>query len=159
VILDLLGSADQTKIPTDCCASIFRAALICPCTARPSSVLSQYSSMKGRERPCSTRRRLRSSQNVLQRSVEPAARTGRSTIRPFVRDHTFITRRRLSLEYGPSIRRAGTPSMLRTGGSTRKSSSYLAIGNLSHFRHFKQMSGSRYILASLANSKSPGQAY
>uniref|UniRef100_UPI001AEC1853 hypothetical protein n=1 Tax=Bradyrhizobium sp. URHD0069 TaxID=1380355 RepID=UPI001AEC1853 len=31
------------------------------------------SSMKGRERPCSIRRRLRSSQNVLQRSVELAA--------------------------------------------------------------------------------------
>jgi hypothetical protein len=33
--------------------------------------------MKGRERPCSIRRRLRSSQNVLQRSVELAAQSGR----------------------------------------------------------------------------------
>jgi hypothetical protein len=32
--------------------------------------------MKGRERPCSIRRQLRSSQNVLQRSVEPAAQSG-----------------------------------------------------------------------------------
>src|SRR5258707_5332623 len=31
--------------------------------------------MKGRERPCSIRRRLRSSQNVLQRSVELASET------------------------------------------------------------------------------------
>src|ERR1700716_2369912 len=76
VILDLPGSAGQTKTPTDCCASIFRVAPICPCTARPSSVLSQGSSMKGRERPCSIRHRLKSSQNVLQRSVELAARSG-----------------------------------------------------------------------------------
>src|SRR3982075_788330 len=78
VILDLPGSAGQTKTPTDCCASIFRVAPICPCTARPSSVLSQGSSMKGRERPCSIRHRLRSSQNVLQRSVELAQQSGRS---------------------------------------------------------------------------------
>src|SRR4030081_1020902 len=77
VILDLPGSAGQTKTPTDCCASIFRVAPICPCTARPSSVLSQGSSMKGRERPCSIRHRLRSSQNVLQRSVELAAQSGK----------------------------------------------------------------------------------
>src|SRR5712671_4105991 len=75
VILDLPGSAGQTKTPTDCCASIFRVAPICPCTARPSSVLSQGSSMKGRERPCSIRHRLRSSQNVLQRSVELAPKS------------------------------------------------------------------------------------
>src|SRR3981189_2083303 len=75
-ILDLPGSAGQTKTPTDCCASIFRVAPICPCTARPSSVLSQGSSMKGRERPCSIRHRLRSSQNVLQRSVELATHFG-----------------------------------------------------------------------------------
>ena len=37
VTLVLPGSAAQTKTPTDCCASIFRAALICPCTARRSS--------------------------------------------------------------------------------------------------------------------------
>src|SRR3982074_38079 len=77
VILDLPGSAGQTKTPTDCCASIFRVAPICPCTARPSSVLSQGNSREGRERPCSIRHRLRSSQNVLQRSVELAARSGR----------------------------------------------------------------------------------
>ena len=61
-----------------CFANIFRVAPICPCTVRPSSVPSQGSSMKGRERPCSIRRRLRSSQNVLQRSVELAAQSGRS---------------------------------------------------------------------------------
>src|SRR6185369_6350523 len=44
---------------------IFRVAPICPCIARPSSVPSQGSSTKGRERPCSIRRRLRSSLNVL----------------------------------------------------------------------------------------------
>src|SRR5690349_1832681 len=44
-------------------------------TARPSSVPSHGSSMKGRERPCSIRRRLRSSQNVLQRSVELATQS------------------------------------------------------------------------------------
>src|SRR3982074_945977 len=76
VILDVPGSARQTKTPTDCCASIFRAAPICPCTARPSSVLSQGSSMKGRERPCSIRNRLIRSQNVVQRSVELAAQSG-----------------------------------------------------------------------------------
>src|SRR5258708_25054588 len=32
--------------------------------------------MKDRERPCSIRPQLRSSQNVLQRSVEPAAQSG-----------------------------------------------------------------------------------
>ena len=78
MILDLPGSVGQTKTPTDCCARIFRVAPICPCTARPSSVPSQGSSMKGRERPCSIRRRLRSSQNVLQRSVELARQSGRS---------------------------------------------------------------------------------
>jgi IS30 family transposase len=38
VILGLPGSAGQTKTPTDCCASIFHVAPICPCTAtaRPS---------------------------------------------------------------------------------------------------------------------------
>ena len=76
VTLGLPGSAAQTKIPTDCCASIFRGAPICPCTARPSSVPSHDSSMKGRERPCAIRRRLRSSQNVLQRSVELAVKSG-----------------------------------------------------------------------------------
>jgi hypothetical protein len=35
--------------------------------------------MKGRERPCSIRPQLRSSQNVLQRSVEPAAQFRTST--------------------------------------------------------------------------------
>ena len=73
---DLPGNAGRTKTPTDCCVSIFRVAPICPCTARPGSVPLQGSSMKGRERPCSIRRRLRSSQNVLQRSVELAAKTG-----------------------------------------------------------------------------------
>jgi len=43
--------------------------------------------MKGRERPCSIRRRLRSSQNVLQRSVELAAQPG----------HAAVVRRRLLL--------------------------------------------------------------
>ena len=37
VILDLPGSAGQTKTPTDCFASIFRVAPICPCVASPSS--------------------------------------------------------------------------------------------------------------------------
>jgi hypothetical protein len=46
--------------------------------SQPSSVPSQDSSMKGGERPCSIRRRLRSSQNVLQRSVELAAKSGHS---------------------------------------------------------------------------------
>jgi hypothetical protein len=71
-ILAVRGSAGQTKTPTDCCASIFRVASICPCIARPSSARSQGSSMKGRERPCSIRPQLRSSQDVLRRSVEPA---------------------------------------------------------------------------------------
>ena len=79
-VIAALGSAVQTKTPTDCCANIFRVAPICPCTVRPSSVPSQGSSMKGRERPCSIRRRLRSSQNVLQRSVELAAQSGRSLL-------------------------------------------------------------------------------
>ena len=35
--------------------------------------------MKGHERPCSFKPQLRSSQNVLRRSVEPATQTGRST--------------------------------------------------------------------------------
>jgi hypothetical protein len=35
--------------------------------------------MKGRERPCSIRPQLRSSQNVLRRSVEPAANSGPSS--------------------------------------------------------------------------------
>src|SRR3984957_14314486 len=83
VTLGLPGSAAQTKTPTDCCASIFRAAPICLCTARPSSVLSQGSSMKGRESPCSIRRRLRSLQNVLQRSVELAPRSSHSPIRGY----------------------------------------------------------------------------
>ena len=78
MILDLPGNGGQTKIPTDYCANIFRVAPICPCTARPSLVPSQGSSMKGRERPCAIRRRLRSSLNVLQRSVELAARSSRS---------------------------------------------------------------------------------
>jgi hypothetical protein len=43
----------SNETPTDCCANIFRVAPICPCTARPSSVPSQGSSIKGRERPCS----------------------------------------------------------------------------------------------------------
>jgi IS30 family transposase len=47
VILALLGSVGQTKTPTDCCANIFRVAPICPCTAKPSLVPSQGSSMKG----------------------------------------------------------------------------------------------------------------
>jgi hypothetical protein len=76
VILDLPGSAAQTKTLTDCCASIFRAAPTCPCIARLSLVPSHGSSMKGRERPCSIRRRLRSSLNVLQRSVELATQSG-----------------------------------------------------------------------------------
>lgn len=76
MILNRPGSEDQMKTPTDCCASIFHAALICPCTVRPSSVPSQGGSMKDRERPCSIRRRLRSSPNVLQRSVEPATQSG-----------------------------------------------------------------------------------
>src|SRR5271155_3667228 len=80
VTLAVPGSAGQTKTPTDCCASIFRAAPICPCIARPSSARSQGSSMKGRERPCSIRPQLRSSQNVLQRSVEPTANPGHSEI-------------------------------------------------------------------------------
>jgi len=46
-------------------------APICPCIAKPSSAPSQGSSTKGRERPCSIRPQLRSSQNVLRRSVEP----------------------------------------------------------------------------------------
>jgi hypothetical protein len=46
--------------------------------SQPSSVPSQDSSMKGGERPCPIRRRLRSSQNVLQRSVELAAKSGHS---------------------------------------------------------------------------------
>src|SRR4029077_14651145 len=54
----------------DCCH-----APICPCIARPSLARSQGSSMKGRERPCSIRPQLRSSQNVLRRSVEPAAKS------------------------------------------------------------------------------------
>src|SRR5665213_633975 len=66
------------KTPTDCCVSIFHAAPICLCTARPSSAPSQGSSMKGPERPCSIRRLLRSSQNVLQRSVELTAQNGHS---------------------------------------------------------------------------------
>src|SRR5271168_3622245 len=79
VTLAVPGSAGQTKTPTDCCASIFRAAPICPCIARPSSARSQGSSMKGRERPCSIRPQLRSSQNVLRRSVEPAAQSCHSS--------------------------------------------------------------------------------
>ena len=51
VILAVPGSADQTKTPTDCCASTFHVAPICPCIARPSLARSQGSSMKGRERP------------------------------------------------------------------------------------------------------------
>jgi Integrase core domain len=50
-------------------------------TARPSSVPSQGSSMKGRERPCSIRHRLRSLQNVLQRSIELTAQSGQSAKR------------------------------------------------------------------------------
>jgi hypothetical protein len=38
--------------------------------------------MKGRERPCSIRRRLRSSLNVLQRSVELATQSGHLLICP-----------------------------------------------------------------------------
>ena len=34
VIRAVHGSAGQTKTPTDCCASIFRVAPICPCIAR-----------------------------------------------------------------------------------------------------------------------------
>jgi IS30 family transposase len=37
------GNVDPTKTPTDCCASTFHVALICPCTVRPSSVPSQGS--------------------------------------------------------------------------------------------------------------------
>jgi hypothetical protein len=77
VILAVPGSAGQTKTPTDCCASIFRVAQICPCIARPSSAQSQGCSMKDPERPCSIRPQLRSLQNVLQRSVEPAPKSGR----------------------------------------------------------------------------------
>lgn len=62
----------------DCCANIFRVAPICPRIARPSSVPSRGSSMKVRERPCSTSPQLRSSLNVLQRPVEPAPQSGRS---------------------------------------------------------------------------------
>jgi hypothetical protein len=78
VTLAVPGSAGQTKTPTGCCANIFRVAPICPCIARPSSVPSRGSSTKGRERPCSTSPQLRSLQNVLQRSVEPAAIIGPS---------------------------------------------------------------------------------
>src|ERR1700746_3479804 len=74
------GSAGQAKTPIDCCASIFRAVPICPCIARPSSVRSQGNSMKGRERPCSIRPQLRSSQNVLRRSVEPASHSGHASL-------------------------------------------------------------------------------
>jgi len=37
VTLGLPGSAAQTKLPTDCCANIFRVAPICPCIAKPNS--------------------------------------------------------------------------------------------------------------------------
>src|SRR3984893_18776102 len=57
-------------------------APICPCIARPASARSQGSSMKGRERPCSIRPQLRSSQNVLQRSVEPALFSALSSEHP-----------------------------------------------------------------------------
>jgi hypothetical protein len=78
VTLAVPGSVGQTKTPTDCCASIFRVAPIYHCIARPSSARLPGSSMKGRERPCSFKPQLRSSQNVLRRSVEPAEQSGRS---------------------------------------------------------------------------------
>ena len=69
--------------------------------SQASSVPSQGSSMKGRERPCSIRRRLRSSQNVLQRSVEPAAQThcavGDRTDRFMALSRYYGTRRRCRL--------------------------------------------------------------
>jgi hypothetical protein len=72
--LTVTGSADQTKIPTDCCANIFRVAPICPCIVRQPQRHCKAAQMKGREKPCSARPHLRSSQNVLQRSVELAPR-------------------------------------------------------------------------------------
>lgn len=72
MILGLPGSAAQTKTPTGCYVSIFRVAPICPCIAKPSSAPLQGTSTRGRERPCSIKPQLRSSPNVLQRSVEPA---------------------------------------------------------------------------------------
>ena len=66
------GSAAQTKTPTDCCANIFHAEPICPCTARPSSAPSLDSSTRDPERPCYIKPQQTSSQSVLQRSVEPA---------------------------------------------------------------------------------------
>ena len=77
-ILGRPGSAAPTKTPTDCCASICLAAPTCPCIARPSSAPSHDSSTNGRERPCSIKPQRRSSPSVLQRSVEPAARSGPS---------------------------------------------------------------------------------
>ena len=73
-----LAAPAQTKTPTDCCANIFHAGLICPCIAKPNSARSQGSSMKGPERPCSIKPQQTSSRNVLQRPVEPAAQSGRS---------------------------------------------------------------------------------
>jgi hypothetical protein len=43
------GSAGQAKTPTDCCASIFRAALIFPCIAELSAIARQLN-----ERPRKT---------------------------------------------------------------------------------------------------------
>src|ERR1700710_102632 len=79
------------------CANIFRVAPICLCTARPSSVPSQGSSMKGRERPCSIRRRLRSSLNVLQRSVELATQSGRLSPHALCATDAYSVRDRFSV--------------------------------------------------------------
>ncbi len=48
------------------------------CTPRPSSTPSHGSSTNAPERPCSIRPQRRSSPSVLQRSVEPTAKSGRS---------------------------------------------------------------------------------
>jgi hypothetical protein len=94
VTLGLLGSGAQTKTPTGCCANIFHAEPICPCTARPSSAPSQGGSMKGPERPCYIKPQQTSSQSVLQRSVEPAAKAGIPWSELLIQSRHLTTHRR-----------------------------------------------------------------
>ena len=74
---------------------------------RLSSVPSQGSSTKGRERPCSIRRRLRSSQNVVRRPVEPAALFGHG--RDGRRSPLSGVQRKPSLDPFPSSRGGSLP--------------------------------------------------
>src|SRR5262249_53328984 len=59
------------------------------CIARPSLARSPGSSMKGHERPCSFRPQLRSSQNVLRRSVEPAGPNSESPQNAAIGSHSL----------------------------------------------------------------------